>query len=110
MWLGLSFEEGREVSPIEKEDKDTGPRARTLWIEFRVGEGKHGVRRTVEKQGQASTVWVHFAMEHDFYPESQRAIRGTARVTWDWDEDRTCLELAFEEASLTVLREGKWQF
>lgn len=52
---------------------------------------------------------MHLAVEHDFHPESQGAIRGTARVTWDWDEDRICLKLAWKEASLTVLNEGKGQ-
>lgn len=51
----------------------------------------------MERQGQACTGWVHLAVEHDFYPESQGAIRGTARVTWDWVEDRICLELTFKE-------------
>lgn len=61
----------------------------------------------MEKQGQASTGWVHLAVEQDFYPKSQGTIRASVRVTWDSVEVRICLELTCKEGLPDWLRDGK---
>lgn len=73
---GLRFEKWRDVSPVEKEGKDTRwweqhasrPGARTLCAKFGEDDGRRccGMRW---KETGASTGGAHLTTEHGFYPE-----------------------------------------